>query len=106
MATELVAPRVIWIVEYCWGGHKEINFILKLSLYCVEWEILYLTYCLSICLSWSFILMQRCVLSHVTKILMQAILNVHAACIWFSLFVVTRHEVHSTSTHTLHNVGR
>jgi len=41
-----------------------------------------LTYCLSIHLSWSLVLTWCCTLSWVTKILMQAICNVHAGRFW------------------------
>ena len=73
--------QATWIVEYCWQATK-INYILKFYLYLPKenkekknvekWEKLLLTSCLRVCLSWS-IFMQRCALTWVTKILMQAI---------------------------------
>jgi len=75
-------------VEYRWRAAK-INYVFKFSLYLPEErkiriesyvkerEILLLTYCLRVCLSWNFALTRWCVLTWVTKILMRAMSNVH-----------------------------
>ena len=59
----------------CWlspAGRKNKSTILY------EREMLLLIYCLSICLSWSFVLTRCCVLTWVMKIAKEAISNVHA----------------------------
>jgi len=52
--------------------------IIPLFNYEEEWRLL--TYYLSTCLSWSFVLTRCCTLNWVTKILMWAMLNVHTGC--------------------------
>jgi len=47
-----------------------------------EEKCFFLTYYLSTCLSWSFLLRRCCALVWVTKILMRTISNIHVDCIW------------------------
>jgi len=72
--------RTAWIVHYCWRAAYNNWFhpkILPLSNYEEVW--LLLTYYLSTCLSWSFVLTWCCTLTWVTEILMWVISNVHAS---------------------------
>jgi len=72
------------IYEISLAAHKN-NFILKLCLHLPKGNKdkipreFFVIYCTSICISWSFALMLRCVLTWVTKVLMQIILYVHTS---------------------------
>jgi len=73
--------RAAWIMQYRWRNAESNNFILKLypvRLINYEDERLPLLYCLSTCLSWSFVTTWSYTLTWLTKILMPAISNVHA----------------------------
>jgi len=68
-------PHKWWIIA---DEKKTIDFIQKFNLYIIMKEGLLLTYHLSSCLSWSFILMRFCTLNWVAKILMRVISYIHA----------------------------
>jgi len=71
----------LWIIA---GGPQiTTDFILKFYFYLdMRYGGFLLHPTLSTCLSWSFVLAWFCTLNWVTKILMQAIPNVHAGRIW------------------------
>ena len=79
-------PNELWNISS--GPQNCTNFILKFYLYlpkgnkkskyAKQRERLLLAYCICVCLSRSFVLTLCCVLIWVTKILMRAMLNVHA----------------------------
>ena len=74
-------PHELWNIAS--RQQNFIKFILKFDFYIqMKSRRLLLNDCLRICLSWSFVLTRSCVLTWVTKNLMQAISNVHAGRIW------------------------
>jgi len=64
------------MVDYRWRATKTIDFIQKFYLYLTMKD--RLTYHLSNCLSWSFVLMRFYTLNWETKIWIRAISNIHA----------------------------
>ena len=77
----LFSTRGTWIVHY--GLQNQLIFLWNFFFtYLPEEEWLLLTYYLSTCSSWSFVLTRGCTLTWRSKILMRSISNVHAGRIW------------------------